>query len=211
MAKKTRISIRKIKRLGILLIGIIIILMATIFIFKLLTDKKPIHTKVVDQLSDYSYVLNDNETSYYKSLFNELKVVLNQKEVDEEAYAALVGKLFLADFFNLNNKITKNDIGGIQFVYDKYQTDFKKYALDSIYRIVKNNTYGDRRQELPIVSLVDVVSIENQAYSYGKNIKDTKAFLLKLTVSYKKDLNYQKDVALILIHEDNKLVIAEMY
>ena len=67
--------------------------------------------------------------------------------------------MFIADFFNLDNKISKNDVGGKEFVYSNYQTDFEKFAMDSMYKSVENDVYGKRNQELPIVTKVEVTKV----------------------------------------------------
>ena len=72
--------------------------------------------EVIDTIDNFDYALNDNETEYYNSVFNELKDLLSN-DYENKDYAVLVGKLFLIDFYDLNNKVMKSDVGGTQFVY----------------------------------------------------------------------------------------------
>ena len=49
---------------------------------------------------------------------------IEAKEVDNKKYAEAISKLFVIDFFTLDNKSSKNDVGGVQFVYTSYKADF---------------------------------------------------------------------------------------
>ena len=209
MAKKKK---RKLKKQVKILIGIIFVVAVLVLIMII----KPFHkkddvekVKVEDSLEEYGYVLNENETAYYKELFKELKSVLNKDQVDEEEYAKLVGKLFLADFYNLDNKITKNDIGGVQFVYEPYRNDFSKFAVESIYHYVENSLYEKRDQELPEVTSVEISNIKQEAFEYQEQTDD-KAWVFNYTITYKKDLGYQEEGTMTLVHNENRLAIVDL-
>lgn len=208
MAKR-KINLQKVTKF-IIVIGIIIILIiGGIFIFKLFSKEEPLQEekKVIDNILDYT--LDDNETDYYKNLFSQLKQILNESDVNEEEYAKIVAQLFVADFFNLDNKINKNDIGGTQFVYKDSQNDFEKLARDTIYNHIENNIYDDRNQELPIVHSVTVENIIQKKYEYNDQL-DNKAYYIDLLIKYEKDLDYQDEASLVIIHNNDKLEIAEM-
>lgn len=165
--------------------------------------------KAVSSIEKYDYTLRENATSYYKSLYKELDKVLSKDDVSYEDYLKLISKMFVADFFNLDNKVSKNDVGGSEFVYKEYQLDFKKYAMDSIYKTVENDVYGARKQELPIVSSVDVQKVKNESYKLGDTVYD-KAYVVNFDISYKNDLGYQSSGSLVVIKNDNKLEIVSM-
>lgn len=210
MKKKKRVNKRKIRIIIILLVGIIILL----FGFCMLKGKgnnKRVkkEVKVEEKIDDYNYELDDNETAYYKELFKSLKNVLSADELDEEKYASLVSQLFLADFFNLDNKLSKNDIGGIQFVYADYQKDFENLAKESVYHYVESNIYGDRKQELPVVSEVSIVNIEKKSVKYLDTV-DEVAYIVDLSIAYEKDMGYQAEATLTLVHHNDRLEIIEM-
>ena len=208
MAVKRKISIKKIARFAILLV-LFIIVVSTIVKALINADKKA-SVKVVSELKDYNYVLKDNSTQYFHDLFYKLEDTLEKEEINEEEYAKLVGQLFLTDFFTLDNKTNKNDVGGIQFVYKDYQKDFASYASDSVYRSIENNLIGERNQQLPIVSEVIVLNIEQKEYQYSETKKDDKTYVIDLKINYKKDLDYQQKATLFLVHEENKLVVVEL-
>ena len=206
MAKKKR----KMKKSFKILLVFVVVLILAIVGFKLTNKKEEKQVvKVEDSLDDYGYVLNENETKYYKDLFKELKKVLNSENIDEEKYATLVGQLFLADFYNLDNKITKNDIGGIQFVYTPYQSDFSKFAVESIYHYVENSLYEKRDQELPIVTSVDITDIKQISFDY-QDQTDENAWTFYYKINYEKDLGYQSEGTMTLVHNEKKLEIVDL-
>jgi len=164
--------------------------------------------EVIDTIDNFDYALNDNETEYYNSVFNELKDLLSG-EYENRDYAILVGKLFLIDFYDLNNKVMKSDVGGTQFVYAPYREDFEKGAMDTVYKSVQSNVYGDRKQELPIVKSVENTDLELKLFEYNGDI-DYDAYYLNMSITYETDLGYPNEVLLVLIHNGDKLEIAKM-
>lgn len=208
MKKKRKLNV---KRIAILIILLILIIVGVVLGFNKLTSKntKDKEIKEVGHIEAYGYTLKENATAYYKKLFKELEKTLNAKKVDEEKYAELVSQMFIADFFNLDNKISKNDVGGKQFVYADYQSDFEKYAMDSMYKSVENNIYGDRKQKLPIVKEVTVSQVKQSSYKYGENT-DEEAYVYNFEITYEEDLGYQTEGSLILIHNGKKIEVASM-
>lgn len=206
--KKRKINV---KRVAILIILLLLIIASIVLAVNKLT-KKETKTKEIQEVASidaYGYTLKDNATAYYKKLFKELEKTLNADKVDEEKYSELVAQMFIADFFNLDNKISKNDVGGKQFVYADYQSDFEKFAMDSMYKSVESDVYNDRNQELPIVSNVEVTKVGNQNYTYGEN-SDDNAYVYNFKIEYKDDLGYQTEGSLILIHNGQKIEVASM-
>ena len=165
--------------------------------------------QVVSEIDDYSYFLENNETKIYKKYYKELEKELGDKKVNEENYAKLITTLFLIDFYTLSNKVTNQDIGGIQFLYDDIQDNFKLKATDTLYKYVKSDIYGNRSQELPTVKDVEIENVETKEYSYLDK-KDKNAFIINAKIIYKKDLGYDKEKTLIVIHDDIKLSIVEI-
>ena len=52
-------------------------------------------------------------------MFKELKEILNKDKVDEEEYVKKISEMFIYDFYSLNYKVAKTDIGGTDFVYNE--------------------------------------------------------------------------------------------
>ena len=106
----------------ILIIGIIII--SRMF----LSPKKVEEVKVVSTIEKYNYTLDNNETDVYQKYFKELDECLKKEEIDRVEYSNLISKLFVIDFYTLNNKITNKDIGGVQFLKEDIKKNFSLKA-----------------------------------------------------------------------------------
>ena len=210
MAKKRK---RKVKfgRIIILLILIGLVCGGGYYAYRKLNVKKTPAREIknISSIDKYGYTLKENSSEYFKKLFKELEKVLNEEEVNEEEYMTLVSKMFVADFFNLDNKINKSDVGGKQFVYEKYREDFSKYAIDTMYKSIESNVYGNRRQDLPIVTNVEVEKVKTEAYKYGDST-DENAYVVNFEITYKSDMGYQTSGCLTLIHNDKKIEVASM-
>ncbi len=203
---------RRIKKKPIIILTLIILIavgVAAYFIFFNKEEEKVAEIKNVDTIEGYDYTLSENATKYYKNLFKQLKDVLTADEVDEDKYASLVARMFLADFFNLDNKITKNDVGGLQFVYKDFRDDFVKLASSSMYKIVESDVYGKRKQTLPVVSSVSAEKAENTSFTYGEETDDN-AYVFDFKITYDDDMGYQETGTITLIHSNDKLEVAAM-
>lgn len=212
--KKKKIKYDNVVIFGLIGLLVLLLLITGILVFGIYKDTFGSNVEgveIVDTIDKYGYQLTENHTDYYKDLFNELKDLLSKEDYSDSEYAKLIVKLFVADFYDLNSKLNKNDVGGYQFVYEGYQETFKKFASDvnGVYYYVENNIYGDRKQDLPVVEEVSIASIENIPYAYG-SISDTDAYNITVSVTYKKDLGYPKSVDLILIHSNDKIEVVEM-
>lgn len=187
----------------IITILIVISFMILVFlignIIKDLTNKVK-ETETLDTIDNYSYVLTDSDTDYYKEQFKELKKILQAEEVNEEEYAKTISKLFLIDFYSLASSINKNDVGGSQYVEEAYRDTFIRKAKDTIYANVENNIYGDRKQELPNVTQVEITRITKTKTGY-----ETQA-----SITYDKELGYAKEVILTLTKKENILEISSL-
>lgn len=206
--KKRKLNV---KRIVILIVLLLLIIVGAILVVNKLTtkDDKTKEVKEVASIEAYGYTLKDSATAYYKKLFKELEKTLNTDKVDEEKYADLVAQMFIADFFNLDNKISKNDVGGKQFVYADYQSDFEKFAMDSMYKSVESDVYDNRNQDLPVVTKASVTKVKNESYKYGENT-DENAYIYNFKIEYESDLNYQTEGSLTLIHNGKKIEVASM-
>lgn len=212
--KKKKIKYDNVVIFGLIGLLVLLLLITGILVFGIYKDTFGSNVEgveIVDTIDKYGYQLTENHTDYYKDLFNELKDLLSKEDYSDSEYAELVAKMFVADFYDLNSKLNKNDIGGYQFVYEGYQDTFKRFASDvnGVYYYVENNIYGDRKQDLPVIKEVSIESINNVPYAYG-SISDTDAYSVTVSITYKKDLGYPKSVDLILIHSNDKIEVVEM-
>lgn len=206
---------RKLKKKVVVLIVLILILLFVLTAGIVIYTRKhnntsvPAETQVVDKIESYGYVLENNKMDLYKDLFDKLVKVLKEEQVDEEEYAKIISQMAVSDFYNLDNKTSKNDIGGVQFIREKNRDNFILQASETVYKYIEQNLDGKRKQELPIVTKVDATSIKKGKYVY-KNIKDDNAYTVIVKLEYKKDLGYPKQVVVKLLHTDKKLEIYYM-
>lgn len=191
----------------IILILVVIIVIGVKFTLEFLVkdDKNVVTKKELDSLELYGYTLDDYDSDLYKEYFNDLKGTLNSKEVNYEDYAKEIVKLFVSDFYTLDNKLTSSDIGGVEFIPSDMVENFKMHAGDTMYNHVKTNIYGDRVQKLPIVKSVEVTNIENITYTYKD--KEYSAYRVSARWEYQEDLGYKNNEIFTLIKDNNKLYI----
>ena len=201
----------KLKKIMLLTLVILLIILALVVYFKFFKkEKKEIkENKVVDTIKNYDYHLKEEDSKLTCTLFNELDKVLSKEEIDEEKYAKLISKLFVIDFYTLNNKLSNTDIGGIQYIHPDIKDNFILKAENTVYKYVKSNIYGNRTQELPIVTNTTVEDIKTINYT-SKSHKDNNSYQIKMNVEYQKDLKYPTEIELKLIHKDKKLYIIEV-
>lgn len=191
--------------ISLILVVIIIIGVKFTLEFLVKDDKNVVTKKELDSLELYGYTLDDYDSDLYKEYFNDLKGTLNSKEVNYEDYAKEIVKLFVSDFYTLDNKLTSSDIGGVEFIPSDMVENFKMHAGDTMYNHVKTNIYGDRVQKLPIVKSVEVTNIENITYTYKD--KEYSAYRVSSRWEYQEDLGYKNNEIFTLIKDNNKLYI----
>ena len=199
---------KKKYKLGLIMIATLIVLILVItIIFLLKGDKKVEKTKVVDSIDNFSYTLDDRDTKLMKETYNELKDILNKDQIDYEAYAKTLAKLFVIDLFTMNNKINKYDVGSTEYVYPESVDNFKLNVEDTIYKSMEDNSDGKRKQDLPEVISVDASNIEEVEFEIKEEIE--KVYEVKLTWEYEKDLGYDDNATMKLLNVDDKLYVVE--
>lgn len=207
---KRAINKNKVFYLTVSVLAVLVIIAGGVKVFFdfFVSDERQVVSKTkLDSLEMYGYTLDDLDTELYRTYFEELKEVLNDDEIDMSSYASVLSKLFIADFYTLSNKVTSSDIGGVEFVHVDIVDNFKINAGDTMYNHVKNNVYGDRTQELPIVKNVTIDNIQEVKYNYKD--KEYDAFKVVAKWEYEKDLGYDNVGTLYLIKDNNKLNVVE--
>ncbi len=202
---------KKAKR-ALLLIVLIIAIIAGFFIYNKVAKKETVkEVKVVNEIKKYGYQLKDNKSKKYKDMFSELKEILTAKKVDEEAYVKKISEMFIYDFYSLNDKMAKTDVGGVDFVYSEISENFLQNAENTYYKYVESNIYNNRKQSLPTVSEIKIESVDQEEYAYGEK-NDEEAYHVTVSWSYTDDnfSDYQREAELIFIHDDIKLSLVEL-
>ena len=197
----------------LIIVVLVLIVVAGIFGYKKFFKEKPVsnapvsESKKVDTIKGYDYVLYDRSTDLYKDLYYELKEVLEQEEVDYSKYAEIVSKMFIADFYNLDNKITNQDVGGLDFIYSKSRDNFRIKASDTLYKNIESNVYGDREQSLPEVASFREATVTKESDEVKVSITDPESYVVKISWQYTRTSNYQTRATIRLVHEDKVLSI----
>ena len=219
MSKKEKKKKRKLTNKSKFLICIILVILIVGGYFtynKFIKKDEASSPKVVDEIKKFNYVVNENDTKLFKSIFRELKTILSKKEIDEKKYAETISKLFVVDFFNLDNKTSKNDVGGVQFVYSSYKSDFVDYAREGIYKQVSSTLDKKRTIKLPKVTSVKITNTEEVDASSIFDLDDfndegkSKAYEITLEWEYKNGSGFQNKAILTVVKDGNKLSVAKM-
>lgn len=163
-------------------------------------DKTVVEVKELDNLGDYNYKLTDRDSEYFKSEFEVLKKIVNSKEIDEEAYVTQVARMFVIDLYTLNTKVNKYDIGGLEYYHNAKKDMYEQKVMDTLYSTILDDTYGDRKQELPEIKNVETISIEKTTYELGETEVD--GYLVKLTMSYVSNMGYDTEASLVVCKEE---------
>lgn len=217
---------KKIKKIILVILLVILFVLIGLLVYRYYFKENKNEIKVIKKISGYDYNLDENETELYKDEFNNLEKILSNDNVDYEEYAKEIAKLFIIDFYTLDNKLSKNDIGGISFIEPSIKDNFIEQARSTFYRYLEVKTES-RNQKLPRVSKINNVELENTTFlikdikatttKSSKRIRTTTASgttvdAYKVTISwdYKEDLGYETEAKMIIIKKDNKLYIVEM-
>lgn len=165
--------------------------------------------KVTNQIEGYNYTLDDRDTELFASLFKELKELLESEDEPQEDfmenYAKYIAELFIVDLYTINNKVSKYDIGGLEYLYENSVNSFRAKVLDTIYKTVEDDSYKTRTQALPIVKEITVDQIEKTTYQTEQVEYD--AYDVTLSWKYVTDLGYDKMGCVKMIEKENKLYI----
>ena len=176
-------------------------------------DKKTTRkVKILNEIKEYGYKLNDHKNDVYKKLFSTLEKDLKENPVDEEKYVKTISQMFIVDFYSLEDKLAKTDVGGCDFVHSDALVDFLEKAQDTMYKYVESDIYGDRTQALPSVSEVEVKSVEQETFTYKDQVDD-QAYVVEVSWKYtdtSSSSGYQDQATLVFVHEDKKLSLVEL-
>lgn len=201
---------KKGKKILIVLIIVIILIglgIGTYFLFfKPKNNEQPTapEVKVMNKIEGYEYNLDDRDTELFKEKFEELKTLLESESFEENDYVKLVSELFIIDLYTIDNKISKYDVGGLEYVYEPARDSFKSMAMDSIYKTVINNVDKQREQSLPIVESTTVNEIEESTYEMPDE-SNVDAYNVNISWTYETSLGYDNSGTVTLIKNDNRI------
>lgn len=202
---------KKYKKIIAVLVIILVLVFGAFAYYKFFKSKPvdmPIkEVKVTNTIENYGYNLEDRDTALYKEKYEKLKDILSQEEYDKDEYVKTISEMFIIDLFTIDNKISRYDVGGVEFMYSKAQVSFKASVENSLYKTVENDLEDNRTQQLPVVSSIEVTNYEPTTYEMpDKTIID--GYKVNLSWQYEKDLGYDDTGVLIVIPDDNKMGVA---
>ena len=163
----------------------------------------------ITEINGYGITLTDNDTALYKTEFEMLKANLESENIDYQEYAKSLAKLYIIDLYTINNKVNKYDVGGLEFIYEGAKDNYITNVTDTLYKYVEDNSKNKRKQELPVVSSINVESINEATYKVNSENITYNAYKIKVTWDYEKDLGYDKTAEVIIINKDNHLYVVE--
>lgn len=202
---------KKKKIIIIAIISILLIVAAGVsayFYFKPVEPTPEVKTvEVLDKIIGYDYSLEDRDTALYKETFLELKELLEGEEKNDKTYAELLAKLFVIDLYTIDNKISKYDVGSLDFIYPEEKEKFQNKVIDTMYKLVEDNSTNTRRQDLPIVKNVEITKIEETKYKKGTT--NLNGYQVDIAINYEKDLGYDKKITLTLVKEEEKIYVVQ--
>ena len=211
MAKHGKRKMKKGTKAFIILFILAILGVGGYFGYKHFFNQKPTEVKVVGNIDKYGYTLKDTQPAAYKKMFDELKDILLADNIDEEKYAKQISRMFIYDFYSLDYKKAKTDVGGVEFVHPAILDNFLFNAEDTYYKYVESNIYGNRNQSLPTVKDIEITNVTKDIFAYGDKT-DEEAYIVEATWDYTESefSKYQTNAKLIFIHDGDKLCLVEL-
>lgn len=196
---------KQIVRWLVLFLVLFVACLGVFYYLKIKDEPVVVEKKVTDEIVGLPYQIHDLDSTYYKSEFKNLKTVLTSEVIDDKAYAETVSKMFAANLYTLDNKITKSDIGGLEFIVDSFKENFILNVSSTLYKYVETNIYNDRDQELPEVTGTEI--IESISSTFTIDEIEYPSYEVTLNLTYKVDLGYETDVKVILIKDEDSIYV----
>ncbi len=144
-------------------------------------EKQPTEENEVVELEENELYVSPLDPSSEQILaYNELSKAIKDENLEEEAKNVAIS--FIYDFFSLNNKKDRSDIGGLTFIPSDRLGKFIEYAIAFYYGNYESivNTYG--KENLPRVNNVEVVSITEDTFTY--NGSEAQGYTIVCKASY---------------------------
>lgn len=192
-------GINKIKKIIRIIMLVVIALIAIYAIFVAIPSKKN-KDEGIENINN-KYILYKRDSSLYKEYFEKLRTILETSPVDNKEYAETIVKLFVIDFYTLDNKDDNTDIGGLQYVHSNLKDNLVLNASSTMYKYIKTT------KELPKVK--SITSVDTRETTYKINDKDYSAYAITINWEYDKDLGYEKQGTFIVVSDNGNLSIVE--
>ena len=202
-------NMKKKYKIALIVILILVLIGVGIFGYFFFFYEKPVEeppvreVQITNTIEEYGYNLDDRDTALFKEKFEELKTLLNEENYNVEEYISLVSQLFIIDLYTIDNKISRYDVGGLEYVYSGAVSSFQSVIEGSIYKTVENNLDDSRTQELPEVATITVDSIKETTFTMPDE-SVVNGYGVDLSWTYVEELGYDTSAILILIPDQQK-------
>lgn len=192
-------EINKIKKIIRIIMLVVVALIAIYAIFVAIPSKKN-KDEGIENINN-KYILYKRDSNLYKENFEKLRTILETSPVDNKEYAETIVKLFVIDFYTLDNKDENTDIGGLQYVHSNLKDNLVLNASSTMYKYIKTT------KELPRVK--SITSVDTKETKYEISDKDYSAYAITINWEYDKDLGYEKQGTFIVVNDNGDLSIVE--
>lgn len=193
------------RRLFIFLTILFLLVCLALYFFVFKYSEKTSY-KVLDEIKEYGYTLEKRDTELMENEFKLLKEELSKTDIDYEKYATQLAKLYIIDLYTINNKNSKYDVGGGQYVYPDHKENYEIKVQDTLYKYVQEKS--NRKQKLPEVVSIDIKDINATKFKYQD--KEYDAYEMNASWDYKKDYDYDTEAKITVVKIDNKMYIASL-
>ena len=113
--------------------------------------------------------------------------------------------MYIIDLYDIDKKVNKYDVPCLEYIYQSEHEKFKKMIKEEFYSQIVDNSDGDRKQELPSIESIEVLSSDSSKSEI--NGKEYDGYTVTLSWQYKKDLGYDKKSEVRLVIDDGKLYV----
>ncbi len=192
-------EINKIKKIIRIIMLVVVAFIAIYAVFVAIPSKKN-KDEGIENINN-KYILYKRDSSLYKENFEKLRTILDASPVDNKEYAETIVKLFVIDFYTLDNKDENTDIGGLQYVHSNLKDNLVLNASSTMYKYIKTT------KELPRVKSITSVDTKETTYKIGD--KDYSAYAITINWEYDKDLGYEQQGTFIVVNDNGDLSIVE--
>lgn len=158
----------------------------------------------INSIKNYPYLVYKSDTKLFKTKYKELKKTLEASSIDDKEYARLIGELFVIDFYTLDNKEGRFDVGGLQFVHKDIRDNFKQKAEDTIYKFLTT----EKNKKINTVKDVLTESITKEKINF-KGSTDFNGYKMIISIKNSDD-TYQNKVKLELVHDGNFIEVIKV-
>lgn len=197
------------KKIKFLALEIFVIIILIILSYLIYLNVKPYlnmgKTKQnINSINNYPYLVYKSDTKLFKTKYKELKKVLEASSINDMEYARLVGELFVIDFYTLDNKDGRSDVGGLQFIHKDIRDNFKIKAEDTLYKYLTT----DNNKKINTVTQIQTESITKERINFKGNT-DFNGYKAIINIK-NSNSTYQNKVRLELVHDGNLIEIIKV-